>query len=146
MFAEFLKSLLAPAPETLTEGDARCALVALLVRVARSDGRYSAEEIIRITRIAETRYGLSRADAERLRADAETLEAEAPDTVRFTRAIKDTVPYEDRLGVIAALWQVALADGQRDSHEDSLLRMVASMLGVSDGDSARARQRASDGA
>ncbi len=141
MFADLLNRLFQPEPYPLDDGDARLALTALLVRVARSDGDYSASEIIRITRIIETRYGLSHAEAETLRIDAETLESEAPDTVRFTRAIKDAVPYEERVAVIEALWQVALADGQREQHEDSLLRLVSNLLGISDRDSALARQR-----
>ncbi len=125
----------------MTGGDARLALCALLVRVARTDGDYSASEIIRITRIISARYGLPQPQAEALRQEAETLESEAPDTVRFTRAIKDAVPHEDRMGVIEALWQVALADGQREADEDALLRLVASLLGITDQESARARQR-----
>ena len=69
------------------------------------------------------------------------LEAEAPDTVRFTRAIKDAVPYEDRMGVIEALWDVVLADGARDDEEDAMLRLIAPLLGVNDRDSNLARQR-----
>jgi len=61
--------------------------------------------------------------------------------VRFTRAIKDAVPYEERLGVIEALWSVVLADGVREQEEDALLRLIASLLGVNDMDSAQARQR-----
>lgn len=141
MFADLLNRLFQPEPDPLDDGDARLALTALLVRVARSDNDYAASEIIRITRIIETRYHLSHAEAETLRIAAETLEAEAPDTVRFTRAIKDSVPYEDRVAVIEALWQVALADGQREQHEDSLLRLVSNLLGISDRDSALARQR-----
>ena len=141
MFADFLNRLIQPEPDPLDDGDARLALTALLVRVARSDGDYAAAEIIRITRIVEARYNLSHDAAEALRMDAETLESEAPDTVRFTRAIKDAVPYEERVEVIEALWQVALADGERESHEDSLLRLVSNFLGISDRDSALARQR-----
>lgn len=141
MFADFLKRLTQPEPAPLDDGDARLALTALLVRVARSDGDYSDREISRIDRIAATRYGLSPFDAATLRRDAETLESEAPDTVRFTRAIKDAVPYEHRIGVIEALWQVVLADGERDEAEDALLRLVSNLLGVSDVDSALARQR-----
>jgi uncharacterized tellurite resistance protein B-like protein len=61
--------------------------------------------------------------------------------VRFTRAIKDRVAYEDRIAVVEALWQVALADGNRDAEEDALLRLVVSLLGVTDVDSASARRR-----
>ncbi|TCS67287.1 TerB family tellurite resistance protein [Primorskyibacter sedentarius] len=141
MFADFLKRLTQPEPAPLDDGDARLALTALLVRVARSDGDYADDEIARIDRIVATRYGLSPFEATALRRDAETLEAEAPDTVRFTRAIKDAVPYEDRIGVIEALWQVVLADGEREQEEDALLRLVSNLLGVNDRDSALARQR-----
>ncbi len=142
MFGDFLKRLTQPGPAPLPDADARLALTALLVRIARSDGSYDPAEIDRIDRIVAARYGLSPFEASRLRGEAEALEAEAPDTVRFTRAIKDAVPYEDRLGVVESLWQVVLADGERAQEEDALLRLVASLLGVSDVDSALSRQRA----
>ncbi|WP_323771060.1 TerB family tellurite resistance protein [Antarctobacter sp.] len=141
MFADFLKRLTAPEPAQLPDADARLALTALLVRVARSDGDFDEAEKARIDRIAAARYALSPFEAARLRSDAETLEAEAPDTVRFTRAIKDAVPYEERIGVIEALWQVVLADGVREAEEDALLRLVSNLLGVNDRDSALARRR-----
>ena len=141
MFADLLRRLMAPAPEPLTDLDQRLALAALLVRIARSDGDFAGAEAARIDRILTDRYRLSPFEAVKLRAEAETLEAEAPDTVRFTRAIKDTVPYEEREGVIEALWAVVLADGVRDAEEDGLLRLVASLLGVNDRDSNLARQR-----
>ncbi len=142
MFGEFLKRLTAPEPETLGPTDARLALTALLVRVARSDGVFDGQERAQILQIAQARYGLDDAGAGALLDQAETLEAEAPDTVRFTRAIKDAVAYEDRLAVIEALWRVVLADGARASEEDALMRLVANLLGVSDRDSAIARQKA----
>lgn len=141
MFGAFLNKIAQPSPPALPEDEARLALMALLVRVARSDGDYAPEERERIDRIAIARYGLDAAGAAALRTRAEGLESEAPDTVRFTRAIKDTVAYEDRAGVIEALWQVVLADGVRDSGENALLRLVAGLLGISDVDSARARQK-----
>ncbi|MEW9918919.1 TerB family tellurite resistance protein [Marimonas sp. MJW-29] len=141
MFGDFLRRLTEPDPAPLPDTDARLALTALLVRVARSDHDYAAAEARLIEQIASERYGLSVADACALRAEGEALEAEAPDTVRFTRAIKDAVPYEDRLGVIEALWKVVLADGTRTDEENALLRLVANLLGITDTDSAMARQR-----
>ncbi len=146
MFADLLKRLIQPAPDQpLPDSDARLALGALLVRIARADGEYAPQEVDRIDRILMSRYDLSPHAVISLRKEAEVLESEAPDTVRFTRAIKDAVPYEERLGVIEALWQVALADGGRDQAEDALMRMVANMLGVTDQDSAMARQRMQGG-
>ncbi|PJE30836.1 Uncharacterized conserved protein, tellurite resistance protein B (TerB) family [Pseudooceanicola antarcticus] len=144
MFADFLSRLTAPRPAPLGEGDARLALSSLLVRVARADGTYDAGERRTIHRILMTRYGLDTTEAEGLQQQAEALEGEAPDTVRFTRAIKDAVPYENRLEVVRALWEVVMADGTRDPEEDALLRLVTSLLGITDQDSHRARLQARD--
>ena len=141
MFGDLFKRLTAPDPAPLPDADARVALGALLVRLARTDGSYDASEIAQIDAILMQRYGLADFEAADLRGQCETAETEAPDTVRFTRAIKDAVPYEDREAVIEALWSVVLADGVRDQHEDALLRMVAPLLGVTDQDSHKARQR-----
>jgi len=141
MFGELLRRLTAQEPAPLDHGDARLALAALLVRIARSDGDYAQSEIERISHVLATRYSLSEADTADLRRNAEALEAEAPDTVRFTRAIKEAVPFDDRIEVVEALWEIALADGERDSEENSLLRMIAPMLGVNDRDSNLARLR-----
>ena len=61
---------------------------------------------------------------------------------RFTRAIKDAVAHEDRLSVVEAMWRVVLADGERDELEDSDMRVIANLLGITDRESARARQKA----
>ncbi|MGJ8547003.1 MAG: TerB family tellurite resistance protein [Sulfitobacter sp.] len=142
MFAEFLKKLSGTAGAPLPDADARLALCALLVRIARSDNHYAPAERARIDQIIAQRYALDPAATADLRARAEALEAEAPDTVRFTRDIKDAVPYEDRRAVIQSMWSVVLADGGRADEEDALLRLVANLLGVSDTDSALARQKA----
>ena len=124
------------------EINASQAMAALMVRIAKSDDDYAITECERIDAILSVLYSLSAAEASALRLQAETLEANAPDTVRFTRAIKEEVPYEERFDVVRALWQVVLADGERDHEEDALMRLLASLLGVNDRDSAIARQRA----
>lgn len=141
MIADILKRFAAPAPEPLTPADARLALAALLVRLARSDGDYAAVEIARIDTLLADRYAMTPGQAKTLRAQAEALEAKAPDTVRFTKAIKDAVDYDDRLDVVESLWEIALADGERDEDENALMRMVAPMLGINDRDSNLARRR-----
>ena len=139
---DLLRRLLAPAPARLTEPDAQLALAALLVRIARTDGLHAAEEVERIDRVLAIRHGLDPFAAAKLRTEAEDVEAEAPDTVRFTRALKDAVPVEERAELMTALWSVALADGLREAHEDQLLRLVSNLLGLTDVDSALARQKA----
>lgn len=140
MFGRILSSLLTESPDRLPQPDAQRALAALLVRLARADEHYDEEERDRIDRILARRYNLSPFEAVTVRTDAEELEANAPDTVRFTRALKDAVPYEDRMGLMEALWSVALADATRDPREDAMIRVTADLLGISDKDRAIARQ------
>mgnify|MGYP000898362978 FL=1 len=142
MFADILRSLLAPAPPRLPEPDARLALAALLVRVARTDGLYAAEEVERIETLLMQRHGLGPFEAARLRTQAEEIEAQAPDTVRFTRALKAAVDLPDRAALIEAMWFVALADGGQVPAEEQVIRLTANLLGLTDVESGLARQRA----
>lgn len=137
-----IQRLFAPVPTALPVADADLALAALLVRVARTDRMYAIEEVERIDRILMARHGFGSFEAAAMRAAAEKLEAEAPDTVRFTRVLKEAVALEDRMALVVALWEVALADGQRDAEEDHELRLLSGLLGLTDVQSAAARQRA----
>ncbi|MDQ2065749.1 TerB family tellurite resistance protein [Xinfangfangia sp. CPCC 101601] len=145
MFETFLRALLAPAPARLPQADANLALAALMVRAARTDGLYAAEEVERIDRVLMARMDNDAFAAAKLRAEAEELETEAPDTVRFTRALKDATELDERLGMMQALWSVALVDGLRDAEEDRLMRLVANLLGLSDVENAQSRQAAWQG-
>ncbi|MDQ1899904.1 TerB family tellurite resistance protein [Paracoccus sp. WLY502] len=128
-------------PRPLAADDAEIAVAALLVRVARADDHYHAAERKRIDQVLAQLHGLSLSDAAERRAAAEMIEAEAPDTVRFTRLIKDRVPLDDRVAIIGAMWDVSLADDHRTAHEETAIRLVASLLGVTDRESAMQRRR-----
>ncbi|HHH89547.1 MAG TPA: TerB family tellurite resistance protein [Aliiroseovarius sp.] len=145
MIGTLLKSLFAPAPTELPESDARIALAALLVRIARADGDYAGVEIDQIRQILGKRYGLDAGATGDLLIVAENLERDAPDTVRFTRAIKDAVPHEERVGIVEAAWSIVLADGERSKEENALMRLIPSLLGINDTESNLARRRAEAG-
>lgn len=141
MLSDIIRRLTQPAAAPMGMEDARLALAALLVRVGRADGHYAEPERDRIGRILALRYGLGPFDTARLLSEAEVLEAQATDTVRFTRLIKEDVPHDQREGIMEALWEIVLADGARSQDEDALLRLTANLLGINDRDSALARQR-----
>lgn len=141
MIAGFWQRLMAAEPAPLPQDEVQTALAVLMVRLARADGDYAPAEIARIDRVLGGRFALTPPAAARLRAEAETLEAGAPDTVRFTRALKSAVALEERIGLIEALWAVVLADGGRDAQEDRLMRLIAPLLGITDVESGLARQR-----
>ena len=126
----------------LEPDDARLAITALMIRVARSDDDYSKAELNNITSLISARFKLSNDEANELIKEAELVEEQAPDAVRFTKSIKSAIDFDDRIAIIEDLWSVVLTDSFRDTNEDALIRTVVSLLGVSDKDSAFARQRA----
>ena len=148
MLEQLLKSL-AGTDETGEAGEdpieaGRVAIAAVLVEAGRSDGSYQTREQAMIDRVLAGRYGLTAGEAAGLRARGEDAQAEAVDLVRFTRAIKDAVPHEDRVAVIEAVWRVIYADGELDSEESSLVRRLSGLLYVPDQEAGLARQRVTD--
>ncbi|MFN3525863.1 MAG: TerB family tellurite resistance protein [Paracoccus sp. (in: a-proteobacteria)] len=146
MFKDILSRLMGETapPAPLAGEDAELAIAALLVRVARADDHYDEAERQRIDRVLAFRRGLTPDEAATRRAEAEVMEAEAADTVRFTRQIKDRIALEDRAGVLAAMWEVAYADETRGPDEESLIRLVTGLLGITDRESAQIRQQVLD--
>lgn len=140
MLDKFLTLLTRPEIALAPE-DARIALAAVLVEAARADGAYAAAEQAVIEAVLADRHGLDPAAAARLRAEGEAAQARASDLVRFTRAIKQAVPIEDRVAVIEAVWRVIYADGARDHLESALVRQLAGLLYVTDVECGLARQR-----
>lgn len=121
----------------------RVAIAAILVEAARSDDTYLERERATIDRVLGDRFGLTPEAAAMLRQRGEEAQEQAVDLVRFTRAIKDAVPYEDRVAVIEAVWRVIYADGSLDFNEDSLVRRLCGLLYVPDVDAGIARHRVS---
>jgi len=121
--------------------EGRTALAAILVEVARADGHYDRAERASIDRVLARRFGLAPAEAATLRADGEAAQSDAVDLVRFTRAIKDAIPHDERSEVIEALWDIVYADGTREMHESALIRKLCGLLHVEDREAGLARQR-----
>ena len=141
MLKNLLEVLLGSEEDKLDDDDEKIALAALCVRVAKSDNVYDSSEISSIDTELSQHFSISIADAAVLRDQAEKLEQEAPDTVRFTRAIKEKIELEKRRKILETLWKITLADGKREAEEDSVIRLISSLLGLTDIESARARQK-----
>lgn len=144
MFETLFKRLRAPepTPDPLEANDARLALAALLVRLARADQDYAEVEKAQIDKILSERYTLSVQDAATLRKGAEEVEETVGDTVHLTRLIKAAIPYIDRYALVVDLWRLVLADGVRDTAENQFLRLVSKLVGVNDVSSGTARYEA----
>jgi uncharacterized tellurite resistance protein B-like protein len=121
--------------------DARIAIAALLVIAAHADQTYADGERAMIERVLAARYGLDATGAAKLRADGEAAEAASMDMYKFTSLIKQAIPIEERTPVLEALWRVVLSDGTRETNEDTMMRRVTDLLGLSPRESVEARQR-----
>ena len=143
MLKNILKIFNVETPVILEHNDARLAITALMIRIARSDNEFSEAEFLNIKKLASQRFELNMEETDKLIEEAKALEEQAPDTVRFTKSIKEAVAFEDRSALVEDLWAIVLTDDYRDANEDALIRTVVSLLGVSDKESALARQRVS---
>lgn len=120
----------APKEEPLPELDARLAVGALLVRLAKADADYAFEEIAQIDKLLAERQDLSPIEAAKLRATCEKLEAAAPDTKTFTAMVQEDVSYAERAALFDALWLVSVADRALRPEEEAFLAEAAQALAI----------------
>jgi uncharacterized tellurite resistance protein B-like protein len=117
------------------------ALAALLVEMARADFDESADEHLEIKRLLAGHFELSEAEAADLLKNAAGAMDEAVCLFDFTRALHDSLDYEQKLAVVTLLWQVALSDERLDKYEEYLMRKVGDLLYVSPSDIIRIRNQ-----
>jgi len=117
------------------------ALAALLVEMARSDFDESADEHHEIKRLLAGHFELSEVEAADLLKKAAGAMDEAVCLFDFTRALHDSLDYEQKLAVVTLLWQVALSDERLDKYEEYLMRKVGDLLYVSPADIIRIRNQ-----
>ncbi|MDP3492292.1 MAG: TerB family tellurite resistance protein [Hyphomonadaceae bacterium] len=146
MVPGFLRRLLMSTGHAeLQPEDARLAIASVLVMAARADDKYDDHEAAIIDRVLGKRFGLTAELARGLREQGEEAEGESIDIYQFTKAIRTAIPIEDRIAIIEDLWGIVLSDGERDPHEDTLMRQIVDRLGLSPMDSALARQKVQGG-
>lgn len=125
-----------PAP------DEKLALGALLVRVAKSDHVYTVSEISLIDRILAQHFNLNPISAAKMRATCEKLQAAAPESDEFAELIRKELSHDERMEALCDLWQVVMADGDEQDTEIEIVETVRVALGLTEADSATARQTA----
>ena len=128
--------------EPLPAPDEKLALGALLVRVAKSDKVYTVSEISLIDRILAQHFGLNPVAAAKMRATCEKLQAAAPNSDEFAELIRKELSHDERMEALCDLWQVVMADGSEDAVEIDIVESVRKALGLTEADSATARQDA----
>ena len=129
------------APDA-AEDDPQVAAVALLIEAAVMDGDFDEAERHVIAGLLKHRFGLDPGAVEDLIGAGEEAVEGSNQLYAFTRVVKQGFDFEQRIGMIEMLWEVAYADGELHDYEASLVRRVAGLIHVTDRDSGAARKRA----
>jgi uncharacterized tellurite resistance protein B-like protein len=130
-------------PGQFADNDYRLAAAALLVHAAAIDGDILPSERDRLHAVIKQGFGLDDEATSELIAKATAAEQESVDLYHFTQALNRALDEPGRARVIAMMWEIVYADGQRDELEDNLLWRAADLLGVSPRERIELRRRIS---
>ena len=118
------------------------ALAALLVEMARADFDESADKHAEIVRLLASHFELNETESADLLGRAAKAMDESVCLFDFTRALHDSMDYEQKLAVVELLWQLALSDERLDKYEEYLMAKIGDLLYVSRADIIRLRNSA----
>ncbi len=116
------------------------ALTAIFIRIAKLDGTFDINEREKIKELIIKRFEFNDENTENVLNMATRLEGQSNDNVQFIKVIKESIAYEERFNLLKDSWILVMADGKRTYEEDGFMRLFCSLLGLSDKDSALARQ------
>ena len=106
------------------------AVAALLTEVAAADNEISEAEKNQVKQLLREQLKLPEDEIEELQSMSLKELEQATDYYQFTSLIKDNLDAAQRLEIIEQLWQIALADGRIDHHEEHFIRKIADLLFV----------------
>ena len=104
------------------------------------DGIFDINEREKIKELVKRRFEFNDEKTENVLNVAAKLEGQSNDNVQFIKEIKENIAYEERFNLLKDSWILVMPDGKRTSEEDGFMRLFCSLLGLSDKDSALARQ------
>ena len=111
--------------------DVRVATCALFLEMASIDGEFSEKEKENIISLLRRDYGLAEEHADALLEAAREELKGSIDLWKFTRLINLNYSQEEKLQIIAMLWQVIYTDGRLEKHEDYLVHKIVKLLRLS---------------
>ncbi len=114
----------------------------LLFEVAWADHEITPEELLRIDTSLQSLFGVTKGTAQRLAERARIEHVEATSMYPFTRRVKDALDADERYKLMVALWQLALADEDLGTYEESAIRSMSELLYVSHRNFIRAKLEA----
>lgn len=125
-----------------SEADPRLAAAALLVHTISIDGVITEVEKTQLQSVIQNKYSLSEEEALELIDDASTADKNAVDLYGFTSVLKRNLSEEERLDILAMIWDMVYADGVVHEFEDNLVWRIAELMGISTRDRIILKKRA----
>ena len=104
------------------------ATAALLIEVMTIDGNMDQEEMDSVKSNLSKILELSDDEIQELIDLSQEEVSDATSLYQFTKEINANFDLQQKLDLMTALWQVALADDYLDKYEESILRKIADLI------------------
>ena len=104
------------------------ATAALLIEVMTIDGNMDQEEMDSVKSNLSKILELSDDEIQQLIDLSQEEVSDATSLYQFTKEINANFELQQKLDLMTALWQVALADDYLDKYEESILRKIADLI------------------
>lgn len=111
--------------------DSRFLVAALLVWVAKGDGRISEPETEKMLQLVGDHFQLRSAESLEVLTEAIAKLAENPDLSSILRGLSSVVSSDDKEDIVVMMLKVIAADGRRDAEEMDSLSEAAGVLEIS---------------
>ena len=112
----------------------------IFIRVGKLDNHLATIEKEKIKALLIKRFDLDRDILNSILTKAEEIEVSINDNVQLTKKIKQHINFEERFDLLKDIWEIILADKIKTDEEESYMRLLCNLLGLSDKDNALARK------
>ena len=112
----------------------------IFIRVGKLDDHLARIEKEKIKELLIKRFDLEKEKLNLILTKAEELEASINDNVQLTKKIKTHINFKERFDLLKDIWEIILSDNIKSHEEESYMRLLCNLLGLSDKDNALARK------
>jgi len=142
---QFLTISINETSSTDIEHALRVATAVLLVEIARADFVVEAAERERLCQLLQQQFQLSDSELDALLEEAEADADRLVSIQHITRLMNEHYDHTMKRRVVEMMWQLVYADGEKSHYEEHLIRQVADLLYLSQGEFIQARHLAEEG-
>ena len=142
MFKALSSLFTSKKPDTNTPMKPELAVAALLIHLIGIDGETTSAEQEVAKQVLQKHFSLDESQVIQLLDDAREKDRDAVDFYQFTSLIT-RLEMDQRINIIAMMWETVFADGKNHELEDNMVWRVAELIGVSSRDRTILRKKIS---